>query len=65
MRDILKLYSGTQSGTGVSPPKIPKKVVFLVRGQENKKFCLLLAFTRRKQIVSFWRLYVFIRYCSH
>lgn len=37
MRDILKLHSGTQSGTPVSPPKIAKKRSFFVRGKDSKE----------------------------
>ena len=37
MRDILKLHSGTQSGTPVSPPKIAKNRSFFVRGKDSKE----------------------------
>jgi len=36
MRDILKLHSGTPSGTGVSLQKMPNFEDFLVRGQISK-----------------------------
>jgi hypothetical protein len=38
IRDILKLQSGTQSGTGVSTPETPKKLSIFCAGEKNDGF---------------------------
>ena len=52
MRDILKLHSGTQSGTPVSPKKMGKINGFSARGKIMKISSLYVKFTRKKPIVS-------------
>ena len=56
MRDILKLHSGTQSGTPVSPPKIAKNRSFFVRGENsNEKKSKKCSFQAQKRDLVIFR----------